>query len=109
MAGNITTVSVGTSTAVAITATVVGATIQIGESVADAGYPTSDYILYHAVDPATSGASVASAVGRRVQAGQSYTLSKTLSLQQPFYVGQIVCFVKAVTATFTMVVDEQGC
>jgi hypothetical protein len=106
MPGNITNYSVGSTTPVAIVATVVGATIQIGE--VNLG-STASYTVYHSTPSATGGAAVPTATGRLVAAGGLYTMSKTLSQSQPFSPGEIVLFVKATTGTLTLQADELGC
>lgn len=108
MPGAFTNVTVTTATPVAITATVVGQIVQIAEAVQDASYPVGDFLVFKAVPPTTSGASVPSATYKRIQAGGSYVLTKGFSTPQVFSPNEIVCFVQAVTGTMTIVVDEQG-
>lgn len=106
MPGNITNYTVGSTTPVAIVATVTGSTVQIYEAALGT---TATWLLYKSVPPTTSGASVPSAVGRLIQVGGVYNASKTLTYAEPYSPGEIICFVKASTGTLTMQCDETGC
>lgn len=103
MAGNLQLVTVGTSTAVAIKATVVGANIQIQEDQATVGFPTNQFIVYRVKPDGT-----ATSVGRTLAPGSQYDVFHGFSIQQPASPGQTVCYLKALVASINFIIDESG-
>ena len=106
MPGAISFVTVTTATPVAVTASVYGSSIQIQEDQTSSGtaYPKTDLFIYHV---ASNGLATSNA--RRISAGSAYTQQKLLTSAQPYLPGDAVLYVKAVTATVVLVVDESGC
>lgn len=103
MAGNLQSVTVGITTPVAIRATVVGSNAQIQEDQSTVGFPTNGFIVYRVKPDGT-----ATAVGRTLAPGSQYDVFHGFSIQQPASPGDILCFLKALVAPITFIIDESG-
>lgn len=102
MPGNIQKITVTTTAAATITATVFGSIVQIQENPLSSAY-SQNFNIYH-----VSGAGTISSVGRTIAAGSSYAFSKQSTVPQPYLPGDIVGFVEPLTATTTFFIDELG-
>jgi hypothetical protein len=98
--GNITTLAVTTVAPTAIRATQWGKAVEIQESPAVAGFPTTDLLVFKGSATSTP---------RRITQGNTYNFENQGGGNGAgFGPGDIIGWVQAVTVGTTIVVDEQG-